>query len=65
MGIRILTVLIGAVMLMSIAFIATSCNKPAQDAGAGAGTSTTTTSAPPVTHTSGSLPKLQYVGADW
>jgi hypothetical protein len=62
MGIRFIAVLLGAALLMSLALITTSCNKPAKDTGAG----TTTGSAPPVTQTaSANLPKLQEYGADW
>lgn len=62
MGIRFIAVLIVAAVLVSHVFIATSCNKPAQDTGAG----TATSSAPPVAQAaSANLPKLQYYGADW
>jgi hypothetical protein len=63
MGIRFVAVLLGAALLMSLALITTSCNKPAQDSGPGA-----SASGKPATVTaaaSSGLPKLQEYGADW
>jgi hypothetical protein len=60
MGIRFVAVLLGAALLMSLAFITTSCNKPAQDSAPGASKPATVTAA-----ASSGLPKLQEYGADW